>query len=33
VLKAARLQLRIAEVPVSFYKDREGRLSHHRRAG
>ena len=33
VLKAARLKLRIAEVPVKFYKDREGRLSHHRRMG
>jgi len=33
VLKATRLGLRIAEVPVHFYKDREGRLSHHRRAG
>jgi len=33
VLKATRLGLRIAEVPVRFYKDREGRLSHHRRAG
>ncbi len=33
VLKAARLQLRIAEVPVKFYKDRDGRLSHHRRMG
>jgi glycosyltransferase involved in cell wall biosynthesis len=33
VLKASRIGLRIAEVPVSFYKDREGRLSHHRRAG
>jgi hypothetical protein len=33
VLKAARLGLRIAEVPVKFYKDREGRMSHHRRAG
>ena len=33
VLKAARLGLRTAEVPVKFYKDREGRLSHHRRAG
>jgi glycosyltransferase involved in cell wall biosynthesis len=33
VLKAARLQLRFAEVPVKFYKDREGRISHHRRAG
>lgn len=33
VLKAARLGLRITEVPVRFYRDREGRLSHHRRAG
>lgn len=33
VLKAARLQLNTAEVPVKFYKDRDGRLSHHRRAG
>jgi glycosyltransferase involved in cell wall biosynthesis len=33
VLKAARLNLATAEVPVKFYKDREGRLSHHRRAG
>jgi glycosyltransferase involved in cell wall biosynthesis len=33
VLKAARLRLKIAEVPVRFYRDREGRLSHHRRAG
>lgn len=33
VLKAARLGLRIAEVPVRFYRDREGRLSHHRRMG
>ena len=33
VLKAARLGLRRAEVPVKFYKDREGRLSHHRRQG
>jgi hypothetical protein len=33
VLKAARLGLRIAEVPVKFYKDRDGRLSHHRRLG
>ena len=33
VLKAARLGLRIAEVPVKFYKDRDGRLSHHRREG
>jgi glycosyltransferase involved in cell wall biosynthesis len=33
VLKAARLGLVTAEVPVKFYKDRKGRLSHHRRMG
>jgi hypothetical protein len=33
VLKAARLTLVTAEVPVKFYKDREGRFSHHRRRG
>ena len=33
VLKAARLKLTSAEVPIKFYKDREGRLSHHRRIG
>jgi glycosyl transferase family 2 len=33
VLKAARLELVTAEVPVKFYKDREGRFSHHRRMG
>jgi hypothetical protein len=33
VLKAARLGLVTAEVPVKFYKDREGRFSHHRRMG
>src|ERR1041385_5928817 len=33
VLKAARLKLSSAEVPIKFYKDREGRLSHHRRVG
>ena len=33
VLKAARLGLATAEVPVRFYKDREGRISHHRRMG
>ena len=33
VLKAARLKLATAEVPVKFYKDREGRVSHHRRMG
>ena len=33
VLKAARVGLKIDEVPVTFYKDRDGRFSHHRRAG
>jgi glycosyltransferase involved in cell wall biosynthesis len=33
VLKATRLGLRTAEVPVRFYKDRVGRVSHHKRAG
>lgn len=33
VLKAARLELKTAEVPVKFYKDREGRVSHHKRMG
>lgn len=33
VLKSARLGLATAEVPVKFYKDREGRLSHHKRMG
>ncbi len=33
VLKASRIGLKIDEVPVTFYKDREGRFSHHRRAG
>ena len=33
VLKAARLGLNTVEVPVNFYKDRDGRLSHHRRMG
>ena len=33
VLKAAQLKLDVAEVPVRFYKDREGRLSHHKRSG
>lgn len=33
VLKATRLKLVGAEVPIKFYKDREGRLSHHRRVG
>jgi hypothetical protein len=33
VIKAATLKLRTEEVPVRFYKDREGRESHHRRMG
>ncbi|MBV8310185.1 MAG: glycosyltransferase family 2 protein [Planctomycetaceae bacterium] len=33
VLKAARLKLRATEVPIRFYKDREGRRSHMKRAG
>ncbi len=33
ILKATCLGLRIDEVPVSFYKDREGRVSHHQRTG
>jgi glycosyltransferase involved in cell wall biosynthesis len=33
VVKAGLLNLRSAEVPIHFYKDREGRLSHHRRSG
>ena len=33
IVKAVRLGLRTVEVPVRFYKDREGRLSHHKRAG
>lgn len=33
VLKAKRLGLKIDEVPVKFYKDRDGRLSHHKRSG
>jgi glycosyltransferase involved in cell wall biosynthesis len=33
VLKSVRMQLRTSEVPVTFYKDRDGRISHHKRAG
>jgi glycosyltransferase involved in cell wall biosynthesis len=33
VLKSVRMGLRTTEVPVSFLKDREGRLSHHKRSG
>src|SRR5262249_46858404 len=31
--KSVHMRLRTAEVPVRFLKDREGRLSHHKRAG
>ena len=33
VVKASLLKLKCAEVPIHFYKDREGRLSHHKRTG
>ena len=33
VIKAATLELSTEEVPVRFYKDREGRTSHHVRMG
>jgi glycosyltransferase involved in cell wall biosynthesis len=33
ILKSSRMGMRVAEVPVRFYKDREGRLSHLRRGG
>jgi glycosyltransferase involved in cell wall biosynthesis len=33
VLKSVRMGLRTTEVPVAFYKDREGRVSHHKRSG
>ncbi len=33
VLKSVMMKLRTSEVPVAFYKDREGRVSHHKRAG
>jgi glycosyltransferase involved in cell wall biosynthesis len=33
VLKSVHLELRTDEVPVTFLKDREGRVSHHRRMG
>lgn len=33
VLKAAVLRLRTAEIPIAFFKDREGRESHHKRIG
>jgi glycosyltransferase involved in cell wall biosynthesis len=33
VIKAAKLRLRTSEVPVRFYRDRDGRESHHKRLG
>src|SRR5260370_42351884 len=33
VLKSVHMHLSAGEVPVRFLKDREGRLSHHKRAG
>jgi glycosyltransferase involved in cell wall biosynthesis len=33
VLKSVQLDLRTAEVPVRFLKDRNGRVSHHKRMG
>lgn len=33
VLKSVHMELRTAEVPVTFLKDQDGRLSHHKRAG
>jgi hypothetical protein len=33
VLKSVQMKLRTAEVPVRFLRDKEGRLSHHKRSG
>ncbi len=33
VLKSVHMQLNTAEVPIRFLKDRNGRLSHHKRSG
>ena len=33
VLKSVHMRLRTEEVPIRFLKDREGRLSHHKRSG
>ncbi|WP_199182790.1 glycosyltransferase family 2 protein [Mycobacterium sp. 4858] len=33
VLKSVRMGLKTVEVPVNFLKDRDGRLSHHKRSG
>lgn len=33
IIKAIHLNLKCSEVPVIFHKDRDGRLSHHKRSG
>src|ERR1017187_6299844 len=33
VVKSVQMGLPTAEVPVRFFRDREGRLSHHKRSG
>lgn len=33
MVKAGLLKLKSTEVPIHFYKDREGRVSHHKRTG
>jgi len=33
VLKSVHMKLRTSEVPVGFFKDPKGRLSHHKRSG
>lgn len=33
VLKSVHMGLRLSEVPIRFLKDRDGRVSHHKRAG
>lgn len=33
VLKSVRMELKTTEEPVTFYKDRDGRVSHHKRSG
>ncbi len=33
VLKSVLMELRTTEVPVTFYRDRNGRMSHHKRSG
>jgi glycosyltransferase involved in cell wall biosynthesis len=33
VIKSVHMELRTTEVPVTFLRDREGRLSHHKRSG